>query len=245
MKNLINYNLDSTTNCPITPYCFYKLFDSCKISNLSVDFLSSFHVMKDHCFSQMFNNSTISNDIPKLDGTTATYCYEQMFANCQNLEKITSSITTNTKNFSNHSCERMFYRCEKLINVPKINFNQVDKYGESCFQEMFYKCKNLTIPFENIKLDTHFTKQFNKKECNKCFFQTFTDCNSLFVSNGKDYKYRNIDLITIPLITIPEDINLTYNNPFSHMFSGCNTLNFNNSSQEVETGKTYYYCLKI
>ena len=238
MKNLINYNLDSTTNCPLTPYCFYKLFESCKISNLSVDFLSSFHVMKDHCFSQMFNNSTISNDIPKLDATTASYCYEQMFANCQNLEKITSSIIA--KNFLDHSCERMFYGCEKLINVPMIDFHQIDKYSESCFQEMFYKCKNLTTPFKNIKLESRFTKQFNKSECNKCFYQTFTDCKSLFVSEGKDDKYRNIDIITIP-----NDINLTSNNPFSHMFAGCKTLNFHNSSKEVESGKTYYCCLKI
>lgn len=264
LKNLINYDLESDKNCPITDYCFYKLFDSCPIAYLSIDLLSSFDIMKDHCFSQMFSKSTIPY-IPNLVATvSANYCYEQMFSNCLSLEKIESDSTNNFHNFSflsegcfqqmfagcknlekfagqikansipKYACDSMFSDCEKLTNSPTIIVGK--DYEEYCFQKMFYNCQSLTTPFGGIKFSDRFISQFKQGKCDKCFYQTFAGCKSLCVSEDQYPGKRNFDLITIPT-----DIDLSSANPFSQMFAGCSVSNFSSKTFEVVPGKTYYY----
>lgn len=269
LKYLINYNLDSTSNCPITDYCFYKLFDSCKISSLPQDFLSSFSAMKNYCFSQMFKDSTIST-IPNLIATQfAPYCYQQMFfnclsinkvdfnssfkniknlssgcfqemfANCKNLENVTGSIDVNY--LDDYACASMFSGCEKLVNSLMITFRQDYKLGKNCFEKMFLNCKSLiTSSFKNIQLSSKFVNNFNMSyACDKCFSQTFYGCKSLRILESGDSEQQGVKLISIP-----NDIKLTTtNSPFLKMFYGCTTSGFlNHATYEVVPGKTYY-CL--
>lgn len=268
LKYLIDYNLDSTSNCPITNYCFYKLFDSCKISSLPQDFLSSFSTMKDYCFSQMFSNSSISTIPDLIASQFAKYCYKQMFSNClsinkvnfdssfknirnlsegcfqemfadcKNLENVTGSIDVNY--LDTYACASMFSGCEKLVNSLMITFHQDYKLGKHCFEKMFFNCKSLiTSSFREIKFTSKFVNNFNSSyACDKCFSQTFYGCKSLRILESEDSEQQGVKLISIP-----SDIQLTtINSPFSKMFYGCTTTGFSNhATYEVAPGKTYYY----
>lgn len=169
---LLDYENPFPESLPSIGGSFYYLFGGC--TNLITAPELPAMGLRDSCYNNMFNGTSITEP-PELPATTLDYaCYYSMFYNCQQLKRAPELPATVLK----PSCYyRMFYNCKSLKQPPsKLPATEAATY---CYYNMFESCTSLqTLP-----------KIYLTKLANYCMNGMFYKCSKLFISTTKTGEY--------------------------------------------------------
>ena len=116
---------------------FTSLFATCKVVEVSDTFLPA-TILSSYCYDQMFIDCDYLIKAPKLPATTLTnWCYNSMFSGCKSLTTAPELPATTLEG----SCyEYMFDHCISLVNAPELPATTLAGY---CYNNMFNSCTKL------------------------------------------------------------------------------------------------------
>jgi len=161
----IMYLLDSThpENADMDQYAFCCLFLNDTLLVDASELLLPAQRLSEACYSEMFENTSISKG-PELPATELTTdCYASMFARCSNLKFAPELPATKLDT----SCYNgMFCDCSLLSSAPKLPAKQL---AVACYCNMFEGCTSLTAAPElpASQLVTW------------CYYRMFEGCSSM------------------------------------------------------------------
>ena len=121
-------------------------------------------ILKEDCYSSMFNGCTNLTRAPKLPATIMTFrCYYHMFSFCSSLIAAPELPATT---LADECYYAMFYACKSLTTAPALPAMEL---AYSCYDNMFRECTGLTAAPDLLapKLET------------SCYYYMFNSCKNL------------------------------------------------------------------
>ena len=128
--------LFQSTLTTIDTYGCRNMFYGCTNLN-TIPLLSATTINNYGCYG-MFYQTAIS-ETPEIIATSiGTYCFTQMFQNCTNLTKVTSTLPATT--LKNHCYRQMFSGCTNITTAPVL---PAQTLVSNCYRQMFDGCSKL------------------------------------------------------------------------------------------------------